>query len=340
MAFFAGVVVLGLLSADLHPTAITYAPLRQPFRGAELYLDRDTAAAHYEANHRAPWLSEITRHPQARWLNGPVDVAELPEVAARAHRQNKLLVLVTYHIPNRDCAGPGAGAASAEAYDAFIGATIQALGPAKAAIVVEPDAVAMDCFNQARATLLKRTVQRLTQAGHHVFLDAGHPQWHPTRQMAQRLLKAGVNDAEGFSVNVANRQTTEDSYQWARKLSARLGGREFVIDTSRNGAGPPPDNEWCNPRHEGFGGASDHRRGRPAGPGRPVVDQTAGRVRRCLRRRGRLPVLARPRPRPGPQRPPGLTYRVIESIAYSKSPTQCWAGGTLAAQHHRLSGPA
>ena len=253
MAFFAGVVVLGLLSADLHPTAITYAPLRQPFRGAELYLDRDTAAAHYEANHRAPWLSEITRHPQARWLNGPVDVAELPEVAARAHRQNKLLVLVTYHIPNRDCAGPGAGAASAEAYDAFIGATIQALGPAKAAIVVEPDAVAMDCFNQAPPTLLKRTVQRLTQAGHHVFLDAGHPQWHPTRQMAQRLLKAGVNDAEGFSVNVANRQTTEDSYQWARKLSARLGGREFVIDTSRNGAGPPPDNEWCNPRHEGLG---------------------------------------------------------------------------------------
>lgn len=253
MAVFAGLVVLGLFSADLHHTAVSFAPLRQPFRGAELYLDRDTAAAHYQARHRAPWLAEITRHPQARWLNGPVDLAKLPAVAAAAHRQGKLLVLVAYHIPNRDCAGPSAGAVSAEAYESFIEGIIRALGPVKAVIVVEPDAVAMDCYNASRGALLKRAVQRLTYAGHHVYLDAGHPKWHSTAAISRRLLQAGVHDAEGFAVNVANRQTTEDSYRWGRKLSSRLGGREFVIDTSRNGAGPPPDDEWCNPHQEGLG---------------------------------------------------------------------------------------
>jgi endoglucanase len=36
------------------------------------------------------------------------------------------------------------------------------------------------------------------------------------------------------------------------------GTREFVIDTSRNGLGPPPDDphrddEWCNPAHQALG---------------------------------------------------------------------------------------
>jgi endoglucanase len=76
--------------------------------------------------------------------------------------------------------------------------------------------------------------------------------------MAERLLRAGIQYAQGFSVNVANRQTTRLSYQWGRELSDLLGRREFVIDTSRNGLGPPPDDpdrddEWCNPRRQGLG---------------------------------------------------------------------------------------
>jgi endoglucanase len=78
--------------------------------------------------------------------------------------------------------------------------------------------------------------------------------------MAQRLLMAGIQYAQGFSVNFANRQTTKQSYQWGRELSDLLGRREFVIDTSRNGLGPPPDepgrdDEWCNPRRQALGQA-------------------------------------------------------------------------------------
>ena len=86
--------------------------------------------------------------------------------------------------------------------------------------------------------------------------------------MAQRLLRAGIQYAQGFSVNVANRQTTSQSYRWGRELSDLLGRREFVIDTSRNGLGPPPDvpehdDEWCNPRHQALGQAPTTRTSMP-----------------------------------------------------------------------------
>jgi endoglucanase len=104
------------------------------------------------------------------------------------------------------------------------------------------------------------TVRQLADAGHYVYLDAGHARWRGTGEMAQRLLQAGIQDAQGFSVNVANRQTTTLSYQWGRELSDLLGRREFIIDTFRNGLGPPPDDparddEWCNPRRQGLGQA-------------------------------------------------------------------------------------
>lgn len=253
VALVASLVMLGLLPADLSRSTVSYAPLRHPFRGAELFLDRDTAAAQWQATHGADWLRRITRHPQARWLNRPDDIVPVPSLAQLAQRRGELLVLVVYQVPNRDCAGPGSGAATAGDYHRFIDQLIAALGSAPTVIVVEPDAVAAPCFDDARAQLLARTVWRLARAGHHVYLDAGHPRWRSTGKMADRLLDAGIADAEGFSVNVANRQTTKDSDRWARKLSKLLGDRQFVIDTSRNGLGPPPDHEWCNPRREALG---------------------------------------------------------------------------------------
>jgi len=83
-----------------------------------------------------------------------------------------------------------------------------------------------------------------------------------------RLLRAGVQYAQGFSVNVANRLTTKQSYQWGRELSDLLGHREFVVDTSRNGLGPPPDDpdrddEWCNPGRQALGQAPTTRASMP-----------------------------------------------------------------------------
>jgi endoglucanase len=242
------------------PPAVTYAPLQHPFRGAQLFVDTQTAAARWQRQHGARWLDPITTRPQARWLNGPGDLARLPALAARARQQQALLVLVAYYIPNRGCSSSKQGAPSAGEYRRWIDRLIRHLGATRAAIIVEPDAIAADCFNTQRATLLKTSVKRLTRAGQYVYLDAGHARWRSTGAMAERLLRAGIQHAQGFSVNVANRQTTRESYRWGRELSDLLGDREFVVDTSRNGLGPPPDepdrdDEWCNPRRQALGPA-------------------------------------------------------------------------------------
>jgi len=246
------------------PPAVTYAPLEHPFRGARLFVDDQTTGARWQRRHGAGWLDPITTRPQARWLNGPADLAGLPALAARAHRQRALLVLVAYYLPNRGCSPSGQGAPTSRHYRRWVDRLIDHLGSTRAAIVVEPDAVAADCFDTRRAILLKRSVKRLADAGQYVYLDAGHARWRSTGEMAQRLLRAGIQYAQGFSVNVANRQTTKQSYRWGRELSDLLGRRELVIDTSRNGLGPPPDDpdrddEWCNPRRQALGQAPTSR---------------------------------------------------------------------------------
>lgn len=241
------------------PPAVTYAPLRHPFDGVRLFVDTDTPAARWQRAHPgAEWLDPITTTPQARWLNGPADLAPLPALARRARQRGELLVLVAYWIPDRGCAAFREGAPTAAAYDRWVGQLVRALGPTRAVVVLEPDAVPADCFDTGRAELLARTVRTLSRAGHPVYLDAGHSAWKPSGETADRLLAAGIADAEGFAVNVSNRQTTRASQAWGRELSDLVGDRPFVLDVSRNGLGPPPDepgrdDEWCNPTRQGLG---------------------------------------------------------------------------------------
>ena len=74
--------------------------------------------------------------------------------------------------------------------------------------------------------------------------------------MAQRLHAAGVADARGFALNVSNFGRTGDEVAYGHAVAAALGARTpFVVDTSRNGAGPAPDNAWCNPPDRALGAA-------------------------------------------------------------------------------------
>ena len=40
---------------------------------------------------------------------------------------------------------------------------------------------------------------------------------------------------------------------YGREVAGRLVGKGFVVDTSRNGRGPAPGGEWCNPAGRGLG---------------------------------------------------------------------------------------
>ncbi len=53
------------------------------------------------------------------------------------------------------------------------------------------------------------------------------------------------------------------SIAYGEKISRLTGGKHFVIDTGRNGLGPTPDNQWCNPAGRALGRPPTTRTGHP-----------------------------------------------------------------------------
>ena len=265
----------------LHPAApaVTFAALEHPFVGSRLTVDPKTQAVAWQRANKATWLDPITEQPQARWLNAFADLASVPTYLAASRSQDALPVLVAYGIPNRGCSNFREGlpygdydraTPRADSYAAFVTELVQILGQTKAVVVLEPDAVPADCFDDERAVTLKGAVRQLVAAGQHVYLDAGHPAWVPSGEIAQRLLRSGVDQAEGVSLNVSNRYPTWAVADFGEELSELVGGRDYLVDTSRNGADHTAvdpgslANDWCNRPDQALGvqevGTPDARR--------------------------------------------------------------------------------
>ena len=118
------------------------------------------------------------------------------------------------------------------------------IGGGPAAIILEPDALAMaDCLSgdqrQERFDLMRYAVDTLTRnPATAVYVDAGHSRWVNADDMAGMLNEVGVAKARGFSLNTANFFTTDEEIGYGDAISGMTGGKHYVIDTSRNGAGP------------------------------------------------------------------------------------------------------
>lgn len=259
--------------------AATTLATRGPLTGYRLYVDPATDAAaqvrRWEAQGRsgdARVLRRIADRPVATWVTaGPLPVRErVDAVVTRAAAARSLPVLVAYDIPQRDCGGfSGGGAATAQEYRDWIREFAAGIRNRPAVVIVEPDAVAHTvdgCAAEAaqRYALLRDAVTVLKATGRAtVYLDAGNPGWiTDTARLAAALRQAGVERADGFALNVSNFVTTADNVAFGERLSDALGGKaHFVVDTSRNGAGPAPADavgggpRWCNPPGRRLGAA-------------------------------------------------------------------------------------
>jgi endoglucanase len=207
-------------------------------------------------------MDKIAAQPQARWIgNWNVDVrGDVDRFVTAATSANALLVLVAYNIPLRDCGSySGGGASSPEAYRDWINAFAAGIGARRAAVILEPDALAgMGCLSaadqQTRTELLSFAVQTFKALGAtSVYLDAGHSHWQSAATMASRLNSAGIANATGFSLNVSNFYYTSEQLSYGNAISALVGGKHYVIDTSRNGLGSAGDDLWCNPEGRALG---------------------------------------------------------------------------------------
>ncbi len=104
-------------------------------------------------------------------------------------------------------------------YETRIAAIAAAIGNQKVVIILEPDALAdlpSDCgYDLPAATVAQLTADRFTQVNYAVttleagsqtlvYLDAGNSHWQAVPIMAQRLVQAGIQQAQGFFTNVSN----------------------------------------------------------------------------------------------------------------------------------------
>lgn len=251
-------------------TGATVSPTAEPLAEARLYVDPRSAAREMADAWRptrpadAAQLEKIAIRPQAEWFgewSGDVEAAVSRRVTSAA-ATGAVPVLVAYDVPERDCGSHSAGGlASAEAYRTWIRAFAKGIGTRPAVVVLEPDALALlGCLSAqdqaTRLALLKDAVDVLAaQPRVSLYIDAGHSAWIGATEMAERLLDAGVGQAEGFALNVSNYRPTSELITYGKDLSGRVGGKHFVLDTSRNGLGPSADGEWCNPPGRALGSA-------------------------------------------------------------------------------------
>ena len=266
--------VIAALSAVLAALGASGATARtasgNPFAGARFYLAPDSNAARTAAAWRARGhsadaraLEKIAEHPQAIWFgdwNGPDPSADVRAAVGSARARGEISILVAYDIPGRDCGGYSAGGArSPAAYRHWVDGLARGIGSGPAAVILEPDAVPeLDCMTptnqRTTLALLGYAVRRVSTGGSAaVYLDAGNRGWQPPGIIATRLEQADVAQARGFSLNVSNFDWTSAEETYGDSISRLIGGKHFVVDTSRNGRGPAAAGAWCNPPGRGLG---------------------------------------------------------------------------------------
>ena len=190
--------------------------------------------------------------PQAVWFTKgtPQSVRnDVHATVARAVAKRSIPVLVAYNVPFRDCAQFSAGGATTVAeYEAWIEGFAAGIGDATAIVILEPDGLGIipwyDPYGDADGTALEwcqpaeadpasAASDRFAMLNHAVdvlsalpgvttYLDGTHSAWLGAGDIAHRLVQAGVDDADGFFLNVSNYQFTSNSVQYGAWISACL----------------------------------------------------------------------------------------------------------------------
>jgi endoglucanase len=265
------------------PTAAAHGS--NPVAGQQLYVNPSSPAAAQARRWRAAGrgtdaaaMSLLAKRATALWLVEPTGVgARVRAETQRAAGAGRTALLVAYHVPGRDCGNYSAGGSgSPTAYQAWARSFARGIGPRRAIVIVEPDAIpqaiVQNCLSDAakaeRYALIAYAVRQFARLPHTaVYIDAGNPGWvRPPTGLVAPLRASGIARADGFALNVSNFYSTKKVLAYGRALSRRLHGAHFVIDTSRNGNGAtlkddPGGPKWCNPPGRAIGHSPTTRTG-------------------------------------------------------------------------------
>jgi endoglucanase len=241
-----------------------------PFKGMKLWVDPDSLSM-LTANslrkkdpEKAKILDKIAQQPQALWVgHWNKDVKRYIEyVIGKAKADGAAPIFILYNVPGRDCGQHSSAGAieTADQYRRWIRKIAAGAGQEKVVFVLEPDALGLldknennqECLSkdkqEERLSIIWDAIKVLRQNPNAaVYLDAGHAHWAPAPVMAERLKRAGIEDAHGFALNTSNYVWDAENIKFGHELSKMVGGAPFILDTSRNGNGQDPKLQWCNP---------------------------------------------------------------------------------------------
>ncbi|HEU0296289.1 MAG TPA: glycoside hydrolase family 6 protein [Anaerolineales bacterium] len=254
--------------AGLGPSVQFYVP--KPNHGAIEQIADLTASGNKED---ANLIHKMIETPQAVWFTQGTPKTVLQDVrntVQRAADKGQVPVLVAYNIPFRDCAQFSAGGATSVAqYKAWIDGFAAGIGNSRAVVILEPDGLGIipwynpfgdrDTWvsnpnyewcrpaeaNQTTAAaerfeLMNYAVDKLKEnASTSVYLDATHSAWLGAGDAADRLIQAGVADADGFFLNVSNYQLNSRLEKYGAWISKCIA---FASHPSSWGQG---HSEWC-----------------------------------------------------------------------------------------------
>ena len=249
---------LMLLAAALVLAGATPAAAR-PRPGGDLYVPKPNHGAREQIDalkaqgdgESAARIQAMIDTPQAVWFTQgtPHSVRQgVQHVVKKAEKQGTVPVVVAYNIPFRDCAQFSAGGATnAAEYEAWIDGFAAGIGDRPAIVILEPDGLGIipfyDPYGSADGSNAPEWCQppeadpdtaaadRFAMLNHAVdvlgalpnvqtYLDGTHSAWLGNGDIAQRLVRAGVADADGFYLNVSNYQLTGNLVQYGQWISA------------------------------------------------------------------------------------------------------------------------
>ena len=167
-------------------------------------------------------------------------------VVAAAEADGSVPVIVVYNLPFRDCSQYSAGGAiDRPAYEEWVDAVAEGVGDRPAVVILEPDGLGIIPFHTTlngvrewcepvdetgspqpgataddRFAALNHAVDAFASCSEAaVYLDATHSAWLPIGDAAARLLRAGVERANGFFLNVSNFEFDHDLMRFGTLVS-------------------------------------------------------------------------------------------------------------------------
>ncbi|GAA1854958.1 glycoside hydrolase family 6 protein [Myceligenerans crystallogenes] len=205
--------------------------------------------------------------PTSTWLTSgsPAEVsAQAADVVSRANAEGDVATLVAYNVPFRDCAQYSAGGATSQAeYRAWIDGVADGVGDGEAVVVVEPDGLGVipwyttlegtqEWCKPAEADAATAAAERFEMInyavdtlgglpGTKVYLDVGHNGWLNVGDATDRLIKAGVADADGFALNTSNYQYTANLTAYGRWVSSCIA---YVTEVAPGDFGSCGNQYW------------------------------------------------------------------------------------------------